>query len=78
MKAVLASATVALALAGVVGHATAQQRQNVSSYLQQGYQIINSTLGGGNLMLIMKKDAVVVMCAVSIDTGQTAACQTVK
>jgi len=78
MRAAFAITTVALAVIGAAGNAVAQQRQNVSSYLQQGYQIINSTLGGGNLMLILRKDAVVVMCAVSIDTGQTSACQTVK
>jgi hypothetical protein len=68
----------ALALIYEAGAACAQQRPTVTGYLQQGYQIINSTLGGIYLVLIMKKDASVVMCSVTIETGQTAGCQPVK
>jgi hypothetical protein len=58
--------------------ASAQQRNSVSSYLQQGYQIINSTVGGMYLVLVLKKDAALVLCSVTIETGQTAGCQTIK
>jgi len=58
--------------------ATAQQRNSVSSYLQQGYQIINSTIGGMYLVLILKKDSALVLCSVIIESGQTAGCQTIK
>ena len=58
--------------------AVAQQRNSVSNYLQQGYQIINSTVGGMYLVLILKKDTVLVLCSVTIETGQTAGCQTIK
>jgi hypothetical protein len=56
----------------------AQPRQSVTAYLQQGYQIINSTIGGAYLVLILKRDAALVMCSVTIETGQTAACQPIK
>jgi hypothetical protein len=78
MRLALAWMMAALALIGGVGTAFAQQRPTVTGYLQQGYQIINSTLGGIYLVLILKKDAAVVMCSVTIETGQTAGCQPVK
>jgi hypothetical protein len=58
--------------------AVAQQRNSVSSYLQQGYQIINSTVGGMYLVLILKKDTALILCSVTIESGQTAGCQTIK
>jgi hypothetical protein len=78
MRFALAWMMAALALIGGAGAAFAQQRPTVTGYLQQGYQIINSTLGGIYLVLILKKDAAVVMCSVTIETGQTAGCQPVK
>jgi hypothetical protein len=56
----------------------AQQRNSASNYLQQGYEIINSTVGGMYLVLILKKDTALVLCSVTIETGQTAGCQTIK
>jgi hypothetical protein len=70
--------TAVLALVGGATSALAQPKQNVTSYLQQGYQIINSTIGGAYLVLILKKDAALVMCSVTIETGLTAACQPIK
>jgi hypothetical protein len=69
-----------LAFALVCGDrvACAQQAQNVAAYLQQGYQIINSTVGSGYLMLVLKKDTQLTICSVTIETGQTAGCQSVK
>jgi hypothetical protein len=71
-------ATAVLALIGGATSALAQPKQNVTSYLQQGYQIINSTIGGAYLVLILRRDAALVMCSVTIETGQTAACQPIK
>ena len=43
------SAAAAIALLPVLcAAAAAQQRTSVSSYLQEGYQIINTTVGGAN------------------------------
>jgi hypothetical protein len=67
-----------LAVIAHAGAALAQQPQSVTSYLQQGYQIINSAFGGGYLVLILKKDAAVVVCSVTVETGQTAGCQPIK
>jgi len=58
--------------------AIAQQRNSVSSYLQRGYQIINSTIGGMYLVMVLKKDTELVLCSVTIESGQTAGCQTIK
>jgi len=68
----------ALALVAEAGVAFAQQKPTVTSYLQQGYQIINSTIGGPYLVLILKKDAALVMCSAKIETGETAGCQPIK
>ena len=62
----------------VSGVAAAQQRTSVASYLQQGYQIINSTVGGMYLILILRKDTALVLCSVLIESGQTSGCQTIK
>jgi len=58
--------------------ARAQQRLSVTSYLQQGYQVINSAVGGMYLILILKKDTALVLCSVLIESGQTSGCQTIK
>ena len=78
MRAGFAWSMAALAFVAAAGTALAQQKATVSGYLQQGYQIINSTFGGAFLILILKKDAAVVMCSVTIESGQTAACQPIK
>jgi hypothetical protein len=75
MRALLLGLVIMSLSAGV---SLAQRAPTVSGYLQQGYQIINSTIGGAYLVLILKKDAALVMCSVTIETGQTAACQAIK
>jgi hypothetical protein len=75
MRSVTATALLSVLCAGA---AVAQQRTSVSSYLQAGYQIINTTVGGTNLILIMKKDTSAVLCVVAIESGQTSGCQTIK
>ena len=65
-------------LIALTGVASAQQRLSVTSYLQQGYQIINSTVGGMYLILVLKKDTALVLCSVLIESGQTSGCQTIK
>jgi len=74
----LAWMVAALALIIDAGAAFAQRKPTVTGYLQQGYQIINSTLGGPYLVLILKKDAAVVLCSVTTATGETAECQPIK
>jgi hypothetical protein len=78
MRLTFAWMTAALTLVAGAASALAQPKQTVTSYLQQGYQIINSTIGGAYLVLILKKDAALVMCSVTIETGLTAACQPIK
>jgi hypothetical protein len=78
MRLNLAWTIAALAHFAAAGSALAQQKATVSGYLQQGYQIINSTFGGAYLILILKKDAAVVMCSVTVETGQTAGCQAIR
>jgi hypothetical protein len=78
MRLTFAWVSAVLTLVAGAASAFAQPRQNVTSYLQQGYQIINSTIGGAYLVLILKKDAALVMCSVTIETGLTAACQPIK
>jgi hypothetical protein len=70
------SAMLAVSTTGLI--AVAQQRNNVTSYLQQGYRIINSTMGGMNLVLVLQKDSNLVLCEVVMETGQTTGCQTIK
>jgi len=78
MRAGFAWTMAALAFVAAAGTALAQQKATVSGYLQQGYQIINSTFGGAYLIFVLKKDAAVVMCSVTVETGQTAGCQVIK
>jgi hypothetical protein len=78
MRLNLAWIIAALALVVEAGTALAQHKPTVTGYLQQGYQIINSTLGGAYLVLILKKDTAVVMCSVTMASGETAECQPIK
>ena len=74
----LACAIGAMVLVVAGDFAAAQQRVSVASYLQQGYQIINTTVGGMYLILVLRKDTALVLCSVLIESGQTSGCQTIK
>jgi len=77
MKSSLVASVTILMLVGE-GLALGQPRASVTSYLQQGYQVISSTIGGMYLVLILKKDASLVLCSVVIESGQTNGCQAIK
>jgi hypothetical protein len=78
MKCVTSWTIAMLAVAIAASVAAAQQRLSVTNYLQQGYQVINSTVGGIYLILVLKKDTALVLCSVVIESGQTSGCQTIK
>jgi len=78
MNKVLHGLIAAVALAIVASPAFAQDKPTITKYLNDGYTIIRSDIGGQFLQFIMRKDNNLVWCSALIQTGQTVSCRTIK
>lgn len=78
MKRVLHTLIAAAAMAVVASPGFAQDKPTITKYLNDGYAIIRSDIGGQFLQFIMRKDNNLVWCSALIQTGQTVSCRTIK
>jgi hypothetical protein len=76
MKALLA--VTALVAVVVSAPALAQDKPSVSGYLAQGFQVVHSEMGNPFLQFILKKDNQLVWCSVTLSSGETQSCRTIK
>jgi hypothetical protein len=74
-------AIVALLPFGVAHAQTTQpaEKPTLSSYLQQGYDILHTEGGGGQfIFFILRKERTIVHCSVLLQSGETSSCRTLK
>jgi hypothetical protein len=75
MARLIAASVLTVAL---VGPGAAQDKPSVGKYLAEGYEVVRAEIGNPFLQFVLKKEKTLVWCSVSVQTGETSSCRTIK